>query len=137
MPEAASLLLIARKNVYSILEDKDKDKFEFVMIADRRRITKESFERWYAGQSKYHKLCDRSPEEIAEIERARKELEKKQREVQAPRLKVDENKAAFTLQEAAVLLDLTYNEVRGMVKAGELEAKKYGTRYLIPRDDIT
>lgn len=36
-----------------------------------------------------------------------------------------------------MLLDLTYNEVRGMVKAGELEAKKYGTRYLIPRDEIT
>lgn len=97
MPEMARLLLIDRKNVYSILDGKDKDKFEFIMIADLRRITKESFERWYSGQSKYRKLCDRSPEKIAEIERAREELEKKQREVQVPRLKVDENKAAFTL----------------------------------------
>ena len=41
-----------------------------------------------------------------------------------------------TLQEAAVLLDLTYNEVRRLIQTGEIEAKKYGLKYLIPRDDI-
>ena len=45
-------------------------------------------------------------------------------------------KAAFTLQEAAVLLDLTYNEVRRLIQTGEIEAKKYGLKYLSPRDDI-
>ena len=107
----------------------NNDQFEFVYIADRRRVTKDSFERWYAGQSKYRKLCDRSPEEIMAIER-------KQQEAVKPRLKVDETKAAFTLQEAAVLLDLTYNEVRRLIQTGEIEAKKYGLKYLIPRDDI-
>lgn len=73
--EMARLLLIARKNVYGILDGKDRDKFEFITIADRRRITRESFERWYAGQSRYRKLCDRLPEEIAEFgaRRLRKE----------------------------------------------------------------
>ena len=130
MPEMAKLLLITRKEVYNILlTGRDKDQFEFVYIAERRRVTKDSFERWYAGQSKYRKLCDRSPEEIMAIER-------KQQEAVKPRLKVDETKAAFTLQEAAVLLDLTYNEVRRLIQTGEIEAKKYGLRYLIPRDDI-
>ena len=65
MPEMARLLLITRKEVYNILlTGRDKDQFEFVYIADRRRVTKDSFERWYAGQRKYRKLCDRSPEEI-------------------------------------------------------------------------
>ena len=63
-------------------------------------------------------------------------IERKQQEAVKPRLKVDETKAAFTLQEAAVLLDLTYNEVRRLIQTGEIEAKKYGLRYLIPRDDI-
>lgn len=131
MPEMARLLLIPRKEVYGILlYGKDKDKFEFVYIEDRRRVTKESFERWYAGQTKYRKLCDRSPEEITAIEMKKKEIEK-------PRLVVDENKSAFNLQEAAVLLDLTYNEVRMLIRNGELEAKKYGTKYMIPKDDIT
>lgn len=57
MPEMARLLLITRKEVYNILlTGRDKDQFEFVYIADRRRVTKDSFERWYAGQSKYRKL---------------------------------------------------------------------------------
>lgn len=74
MPEMARLLLISRKEVYNILlTGRDKDQFDFVYIADRRRVTKESFERWYAGQSKYRKLCDRSPQEIAAIERKQQE----------------------------------------------------------------
>lgn len=130
MPEMARLLLITRKEVYNILlTGKDRDQFEFVYIAGRRRVTKDSFERWYGGQSKYRKLCDRPSEEIREIER-------KQQEEEKPRLKVDEGKSAFTLQEVSVLLDLTYNEVRRMVQRGEIDARKYGNKYLIPRDDI-
>lgn len=130
MPEMARQLLITRKEVYNILlTGRDKDQFDFVYIVDRRRITKESFERWYAGQNRYRKLFDRSPKEIAAIER-------KQQETVKPRLKVDETKAAFNLQEAAVLLDLTYNEVRRLIQTGELEARKYGTKYMISRDDI-
>jgi excisionase family DNA binding protein len=130
MPEMARLLLISRQEAYNILlTGKDRAKFEFVYICGRRRVTKKSFENWYVGQTKYRKLCDRSPEEIAGIEKEHKEAEH-------PRLKVDENKAAFNLQEASVLLDLTYNEVRSLIKSGDLGAKKYGTRYLIPRDEI-
>ena len=53
MPEMARLLLITRKEVYGILYGKDANRFEFITIANRRRVTKKSFERWYAGQSKY------------------------------------------------------------------------------------
>lgn len=130
MPEMARLLLISRAEVYGILQSaKTKGQFEFVVIADRRRVTKESFERWYAGQNRYRKLCDRSPEEIRAFQKA-------QQAVERPRLVVDENKAAFTIQEAGILLDLTYNEVRRLIQSGEIAAKKYGTKYLIPRDEI-
>lgn len=130
MPEMARLLMITRDQVYNILNQKrNKGLFEFVYIADQRRITKESFERWYAGQEKYRKLCDRPESEIAAMERKQQEMEK-------PRLQVDETKEVFTLQEAAVLLDVTYKDVRKLVLTGELEAKKYGTKYLISKDDI-
>ena len=36
----------------------------------------------------------------------------------------------------AVLLDLTYNEIRRLIQTGELEARKYGTKYMVSRDDI-
>ena len=130
MPEMARLLMITRDQVYNILNQKrNKGLFEFVYIADQRRITKESFERWYAGQEKYCKLCDRPESEIAATERKQQEMEK-------PRLQVDETKEVFTLQEAAVLLDVTYKDVCKLVLTGELEAKKYGTKYLISKDDI-
>ena len=83
-----------------------------------------TFEAVYNGVAKV--MNEKKPENV----------ERKQQEAVKPRLKVDETKAAFTLQEAAVLLDLTYNEVRRLIQTGEIEAKKYGLRYLIPRDDI-
>lgn len=130
MLEMARLLMITRDQVYNILNQKrNKGLFEFVYIADQRRITKESFERWHAGQEKYCKLCDRPESEIAAMERKQQEMEK-------PRLQVDKTKEVFTLQEAAVLLDVTYKDVRKLVLTGELEAKKYGTKYLISKDDI-
>ena len=130
MPEMARLLLIPRKEVYGILSSpKNVGVFEYEVIADRKRITKESFERWYAGQRKYRKLCDRSPEEQLHIEQLRKEAEK-------PRLKVPSNKPAYDLQETAILLDLTYNEVRELIQSGELEAKKYGNKMFVLSDDI-
>ena len=55
MPEMARLLLIPRKEVYNILlTGRDKDQFEFVYIADRRRVTKDSFERWYVRLRKQY-----------------------------------------------------------------------------------
>ncbi len=129
MPEMARLLLVSRSVVYNILKGRDRDQFEFITVAEKRRITKESFERWYAGQEKYRKLHDRSPKEIAEIER-NLQIERR------PRLKVDESKSAFSLQETAVLLDVTYNEVRRMIQFKELEARKCGVKYLVPKDEI-
>ena len=52
MPEIARELYITRKDVYNILAKKEnQDIFEIVVIADKKRITRESFERWYVGQS--------------------------------------------------------------------------------------
>ena len=83
MPEMARELYITRKDVYNILAKKEnQDIFEIVVIADKKRITRESFERWYAGQSKYRKLSDRTPEELYEIRMAEKKKE-------TPRLEVN------------------------------------------------
>ena len=126
VPEMRRMLGLGKTDSYWLVH---RQCFETIIVAGKMRVVIDSFERWYAGQGKYRKLCDRSPEEIMAIER-------KQQEAVKPRLKVDETKAAFTLQEAAVLLDLTYNEVRRLIQTGEIEAKKYGLKYLIPRDDI-
>ena len=110
MPEMARELYITRKDVYNILAKKEnQDIFEIVVIADKKRITRESFERWYAGQSKYRKLSDRTPEELYEIRMAEKKKE-------TPRLEVDPDKPSYNVRETAVLMDITPDEVRQLIR---------------------
>lgn len=116
MPEVARLLQIPRKDVYTILlYGKDRHQFEFVTIGDRRRVTKASFERWYSGQNKFCKTGNTPPRSSTEI---------------------DKTKSVFSMQEASVLLHITYNDVRQMIQSGELAAEKCGAKYLISRDEI-
>ena len=106
MPEVAQILGIPRKAVYHILlYGRDRDIFDFVFIAGRRRVTKESFDRWYSDQNRFG----------AEI---------------------DKTKSVFSMQETAILLSITYQEVREMIHNGELAAQKCGKKLLIPRDEI-
>ena len=60
MPEMARLLDVPRKTIYNILRSEHgRATLETIYIADRKRITKESFERWYAGQTEHLKPEDR------------------------------------------------------------------------------
>lgn len=130
MPEMARELYISRKEVYNILGKKEnRGVFDIVVIADKKRITRESFERWYAGQEKYRKLADRSPEEQEEIRMAEKKKE-------APRLEVDPDKPSYNVRETAVLMDITPDEVRHLIREGKLAAKKYGATYIVRREHI-
>ena len=54
MPEIAKLLGISRKAVYTILKSRKYGKlFETVVIADQKRITKESFQKFLNEQDEY------------------------------------------------------------------------------------
>ena len=130
MPEMARELYISRKDVYNILSKKENSGvFDIVVIADKKRITRASFERWYAGQSEYRKLSDRTPEELAQIRMTEKKKE-------APRLEVDPDKPSYNVRETAVLMDLTPDEVRQLIRDGKLAAKKYGATYIVRRETI-
>ena len=109
MPEMARLLMISRKEVYNILASpKNEGVFEYEVIADRKRITKDSFWRWYTGQDVYHTFEDLPAEEQFRIERLKQEAV-------MPRLKVAVDKPSYDLQETAVLLDMSYREVRALI----------------------
>lgn len=130
MPEMAKELGITRSNVYSILKGKrNQGKFEIVTVADKKRITKESFEKWYAGQDRYIKVSDRSEKEQKAIE-LNKKVKKK------PRLIVEPDKATYSVPETAVLLDITVKEVYEQIRCGNLEVMRLGNKFRIRRDDI-
>lgn len=130
MPEMAKELGTTRSNVYSILKGKrNQGKFEIVTVADKKRITKESFEKWYAGQDRYIKVSDRPEKEQKAIE-LNKKVKKK------PRLIVEPDKATYSVPETAVLLDITVKEVYEQIRCGNLEVMRLGNKFRIRRDDI-
>ena len=130
IPEIARMLLVPRNTIYAILDNpKNEGVFETFIVAEKKRVTKQSFEAWYQSQHRYRKLEDRSQEEQDNLHRMKKQEER-------PRLMVDPGKQSYDIREAAILLDLTEAEVRRMIQTGELEAKKYGRRYLVLKSEL-
>ena len=59
MPDMARLLDVPRNVVYKILRTSPgKEMLEVITLADRKRITRESFDRWYSSQTEYLKPED-------------------------------------------------------------------------------
>ena len=130
MPEMARDLGVPRSVVYNILRSgKNKGRFESITLAGQRRITRESYEAWYADQNKYVKVADRPPEE-------QQDLRLKEKAKETPRLEVDPNKASYSVEETAILMDVDVRVVYEMIRSGELEAKKYGYKYMVFREEI-
>lgn len=130
IPEIARMLLVPRNTIYTLLDNpKNKGVFETFIVAEKKRVTKQSFEAWYQNQRKYRKLEDRPREEQEKLRLMMKQKER-------PRLTVAPDKQAYDIRETAILLDLPESEIRRMIYAGELEAKKYGNRYLVLNSEI-
>lgn len=59
MPEMAFLLGVHRNTVYDILNHpNNKGVFEIIIVADKKRITKVSFDKWYSSQKRYKMQYD-------------------------------------------------------------------------------
>lgn len=130
MPEMARDLGVPRNTVYSILRSaRNRGKFESIFIAGQRRITRTSYEAWYAGQSEYVKLSDRSPEELKAFGLIGKKKD-------APRPEVDPDKESYTVTETAILMDVSEKDVYDLIRGGELEAQKYGNKFRVRREEI-
>lgn len=58
MPEIARLLGIERAAVYQLMKKAPPGTFDMILLEGRKRVTAESFEKWYRGQTDYHKVMD-------------------------------------------------------------------------------
>ena len=67
VPEMAQLLGTTRSSVYAILDNpKYSQFFEFIVIAEKKRITKESFQKFLEGQDRYKLDPSNDYEELAQ-----------------------------------------------------------------------
>lgn len=137
MPEMARLLGISRKDVYNILQGRYRHFFEFVTIADRRRITKESFERFLDGQSEYRLDPKNDYAEVA--------LEENTRLANYRRRKISEqhglrrgngNQEYLTIPEAVLLANVTRATVEWWIRREYFPVRRAGNIVRIPRAEF-
>lgn len=108
MPEIAWLLGIHRKEVYSFIYAKENEgRFRFAMVADRKRITRDSFMRWLNNQEKYHILTTVEREKL-ELERAAAEEKLRPKEPKNPNY--------YTVEEITYFFDIHRSTVYKWIK---------------------
>ena len=141
MPEMARLLDVPRRSVYSILNShRGREILNVIVIADRKRVTRESFDRWYAGQTEYLKPEDRilhtdvkdrhySDCLTGKNVKHRKKKKKVKAEVTSA------NSDYLTVQEAAALAEVDIRTVRKWLRNGEFPMLKISAKITrIPKD---
>lgn len=137
LTDVARLLGTHRNNIYSLLQS-HPEHFEIIVIAGRKRITLDSFEKWYQSQKKYKKvvvselapLCDPlEPELMCECEQ---ESETTPTEDAVP----SEDKKYYTVDEVREILLLSKRDVYDIVQSGHFKVIQIGRRYLVPKDSF-
>lgn len=145
MPEMARTLDVPRKTIYQILKNREGEDLEIIMVGDAKRITLESFEKWYSGQTKYLKPKDRigHPEALdlhyadcltGKASRAKTQESNRSRNPRKPE-KTAGNKNYLTIEELAYIAKVDKSTVFSWISQGKIPAvriNKHITR--IPRE---
>lgn len=122
MPEMARLLGVPRSEVYRILNlKKNRGIFEIITVGDKKRITKESFEKWHAGQSQYKKL----PERFL--------LDEQERETRSRKEYRSPDPDYYTIGEAVEKYGIPRASIYRWVKTGKVFAKRVDRMLLLPK----
>ena len=140
MPDMARLLDVPRSVVYGILKsEKGKAMLETLVIADRRRITIESFNRWYVSQTEYFKPEDQ-PEGVPRKWRTYADsLEGKKIRVgkQVRTAHASKNADYLTADEAAILAKVTVPTVYSWISSRKVPALRVSRKVMrIPRAEF-
>ncbi len=146
-PDMARMLGIGRDEVYSLVNNKaTADQFDVIVVNNKKRVTKESFYRWYANQTKYHLL---SEEDLLEKEsyEAKERLEKRLRRLSRGHkaagknaciyeIKEPKNPNFYTIKEITGLYGFSKNTVLKWIHSGTVPAVRVGKAYRVPHEEF-
>lgn len=115
VPDMGRLLGIDRREAWKVYRHA-KGQLELIRVAERPRITRESFDKWYANQKWFQMVSesDQSHEKAAE----------------------PEHKEYVSIREAAEYLGISEKRVYRLVENGTFSGKKIGKARLIRYADI-
>ena len=137
MPEMARLLGTTRSTVYSILNNPNyKEFFDFVVIADKKRITKESFQRFLDGQDRYHLDARIEYSEVAAEENMALADFRRKKLFKSGVRRGNGNKNYLTRAEAAMLAKVSKPTIDYWANKGHYTILKIGELVRIPRAEF-
>lgn len=137
MPEMARQLGLGREKVYAILENPQyRCFFEFVVIADRKKITKESFQKFLEGQDKYQLSPINDYEELAMEDNVALANFRRRKIAKTGVRRGNGNTTYLTIDEAAFLAKTSRTTVVNWYQKEKFPAVKVGKVVRIRRDDF-
>lgn len=137
MPKMAALLGVERDTVYHIIKnDAQRQLLRFVIVAEKLRITKKSFEEWYAAQDKYRLATCGDPASISEEPNAALAVHRKNRQDMKSHRCGNGTSKYLTREEAAILGNVSLTAVTYWYNTGLIPVKKFGTLIRIPRKEF-
>ncbi len=123
VPEMGRLLGLDRREAWK-LHYRIKSQLMTIRVANKPRVTKESFEQWYGNQTQYTKVSV-SPTASLPL----------RQETQAEKAE-EQRKEFYSLHEASNLLDMSERDLYRMLSHQEIQGKKIGKSWFIRYDDL-
>ena len=120
VPEMGRLLGLNRYQAWEVYRHA-KDQLKLIRIAEKPRITRESFENWYTNQTLFHIMPGISPIEEENV---------------AVTATEPEHKEYVSIRETAECLGISEKRVYRLVQDGTLDGKKIGKAWYIRYADI-
>ena len=136
--EMGRLIGLDRRQAWS-LYSRNRDLLETIVIAEKPRITKDSFQRWYLRQNRY-RLVSESSDDDETLESVSTTGEESAFDAADPsaeeRLTVPEIKEFISVREAADCMGMSTKQIYRLIENGELESKKIGKNAMIRITDL-
>ena len=137
MPEMAQLLGTTRSSVYTILDNpKYSHFFEFIVIAEKKRITKESFQKFLKGQDRYKLDPSNDYEELAQEQNIALANYRRKKLSQTGIRGSNGNIKYLTFDEASYLAKVSRSMINKWADTGKFTVIKVGSRVRIRRDEF-
>lgn len=114
IPAMGRLLGVDPREAWKIY-NRSKDTLVMIRVADRPRITNDSFQKWYATQSRYR---------LVEAESGKK---------QETTLQI---KSIYTLDEVSEVLNIPERDLYKMVSRGDIDGKRVGRQWYIYHETL-
>ena len=128
MPEMAQLLGTTRSAVYTILDNpKYSHFFEFIVIAEKKRITKESFQKFLEGQDRYKLDPSNDYEELAQEQNIALANFRRKKLSQTGIRGSNGNIKYFTFDEASYLAKVSRSMINKWADKGKFTVIKVGS----------